>query len=182
LTTRTIVRTPRRRKLWAVTNSPLNDMTDTDIHVFDLLDDAFTDVGFTNFMGLTHMRTVGTLFLTHAGTEATTFIYQPLYVGLAWLSQDEAALAGTPKSLLTGTREVEWIQQWIMGAIEAPAGAAQFSPLVPIEMSVLRFDVTQMRKQPTADHRLCFVTFGGTSWETDTVDLHIVTSTLVALP
>jgi len=182
LTTRTIIRTPRKRKFWAVHNEPLIDMTDSDTHVIDILDNALTDVGLTNFMGMTEMRCIGRLVLNHSGTEATTPIYQPINVGLAWLSQDEAALAGTPKPLLTGTRETEWIQQWNMGATEAPAGAYQFSPLVPIEMSVLDFDVTQMRKQPAADHRLCLVTYGGSSWESGTVDLHVITNTLVALP
>lgn len=187
---RTIVRTPRRRKVWAQreTSIVLGAGTTTP-KVDDLLDPFFTDLGVNTISGLTLMRMFGTFSLKHwIASPATATSAADIRLGITWMDK-VAITAGDgsgliPEPLLDGSRETNFIQQWLLNAVEPPVSAPIITsaPLDPIERSYVEFDVTQQRRQPTAQSSLGLVISGGSTYETNVVALGVNVSMLLALP
>lgn len=182
---RTVVRTPKRRKMWCVRSTFL-DVTTNSQWADDILDPAFTALGLSNMGGLTVMRILGTLQLV-AGTtpQTTSTTWSEIDLGICWINSSVNISGGSgsiPQPWQNGLLEAVWLQQWELGAFEQNAVNETLSPLEPIETSLLKFDITQMRKQPTADSKLILAGNGGSAWTQDAVSLKVSIQTLVALP
>lgn len=181
------VRTPRRRKAWITYSNSLNDVSPAGPGVVaDLLSSGLSDLGVTLAGGVTFMRMVGNMYLAQNGDSAATE-FRTRRLGLTWLPGRVAGAstgdAQLPQPLEAGLREATWIQQWELGAIAQTTGNyVAGSPMEPIEMSYRTgIDVTQMRKQPQLDSKLCLV-YDGVGFDTDSVDLAVSVAILIALP
>jgi len=182
---RPIVRTPRRRKLWATVNTNQGILATPD-HL-DLLLPAEAVLGM-KFNGVTVMRIVGSIILVQLA-QAASAVYTHLDMGFTWEPADTAALApgvaGIPQPWNQGLRDQSWIQQ---GSVEGPEDQTQLflnepRPATPPEANRWIFDIEQMRKQPTAGHRLMLVwddKFDNT--ESNVQGLLITLSVMLALP
>lgn len=183
---RTIVRTPRRSKIWCQYTSFV-DITAGTPGVIDLLAPTMTNLGLSVASGLTHMRTVGHVALV-AGTvpDTTSTVFDRLRLGLLWLTSNIGPTSvgdtNIPEPREHGLWDARWIHQMSLGAFEQNPVNRAFSPLEPIERSLLQVDVTQMRKQPATGARLCLAWDGGSAWTADAVNLEVTLSTLIALP
>lgn len=182
---RTVVRTPKRRKMWCVRSTFL-DITTNSQWADDILDPAFTALGLSNMGGLTVMRILGTLQLVSGSTpQPSSTTWSEIDLGICWINSSVNISGGSgsiPQAWQNGLLEAVWLQQWELGAFEQQATSEVFAPLMPIETSLVKFDVTQMRKQPTADSKLVLTGNGGTAWTQDAVALKVSLQTLVALP
>ena len=185
MTTRTIVRTPRRRKIWAGRSTILDINTATPT-VDDILDQTFTDLGLSNMAGVTVMRVVGRLTLTAWTTGAVTPAYINLRWGLAWLD-NLVAQAGDgdgqiPRPQQNGARDTRWYQQGKISGLEYAAPLVTGSPLLPEEHSTEYVDITNMQKQRSADQRFCLVVHTDGTQEDDSTRLTLDLQTMIALP
>ena len=187
---RTIVRTPRRRKVWAQFNETtvLGSGTSTP-KIIDMLSAYYSDLGAGQQGGLTVMRILGRIQLESFTAEATTPNYERIAFGIAWQDRLVANASdgdsNIPEPLLDGIRETNWIQQWRLGALEeAGTPVVPGIPLTPQEkgLSWTDVDIRQMRKQPNAAAELCYVISGGSGYEANTVAAHTELSILLALP
>ena len=183
---RQAVRTPRREKLWAVTNSFTTIPTVTPTVFLEPLDTTFVKMGITTLAGLTFIRAFGRLTLIYLA-DAATPNWSWVRIGLIWV-REEVVNAGDgdaqlPELLEDGVRQAEWIQQWEIGGIEQNQNIGTFAPLDGARhgYGTVEFDVTQMRKQPTVNHRLCLIADTTGGYETGTVGVHIQMSCMVAL-
>ena len=186
MTTRTIIRTPRRKKAWFNYHS-IVDLSSGTPSIVKLFDQAQTDLGVSNTPGITVMRAVGNLALTAWTAGATTAAYEGVKIGLAWLDRLTAnAGAGDgniPRPLQIGLRDTRWYQQWELGGLEYTAPVVLGSPLLPVEDSMIKgIDCTNQQKQQTADQEFCMVIHHGGTFETDTTRLSVNLDFLVALP
>ena len=188
---RTFVRTPRRRKLFIQYNNQIGlGVGATTPEIDDMLDQGFTDLGMSNMGGLTVMDVRGKLALEQSvASPAVSSAAQTIRCGYNWFDPGIATApdgdSQIPEPLQLGVRETKWIQQWEVTAVEPPVGAPVIvgAPLSPIESS--RIDgihVRNMRRQPSADSRLCFVISGGSGYEAGTVKLTVALLIMLALP
>lgn len=159
------VRTPRRRKVWAregTTDTGQLVTFNTIEPLIDLLTNLKTDLGVSRPPpGSTVMRIVGTL---HPGNSAscTVNVNNELSWGIAWVPNQVAlAAAGDaqiPDPSENGLREVTWLQKGTLfyqttSGINIPASVTGRM----LDQGTMRVDITQMRKQPTADSELMLI-------------------------
>ena len=159
----TIVRTPKRPKVWTYERDSVIALATSGSKLqisYDLLTTYKTDLGITRPNNVTVMRIVGKLL---AGNTASASVATEFTVnwGIAWLDARLAALPSGDTSIpdpgALGVREAEWIQRGMLfhtsvaGAQTTGANAGQLA-------SWTELDITQRRKQPTPDHELCLVT------------------------
>lgn len=163
---RTTVRTPRRRKVWASERSTdagqLVAFNANPQVLIDLLVNLKTDLGLSRPpSGVTVMRIIGTL---QPGNSSACTINEinALSWGIAWVSNIIAnAPAGTgqiPNSVEVGLREAQWLQRGTIfyrtnNGTNLPASATGRM----LDSGTLQLDITQMRKQPTADAELVLI-------------------------
>lgn len=184
--TRPVARTPRRSKLWCQYTSFV-DITAGTPGLIDLLAPTMTNLGLNVASGLTHMRTVGKIALV-AGTtpNVSGTVVEKVRLGLLWVTPNISSTSvgdtNIPEPREHGTWDARWIHQTSLTALEAAPNNIVFSPLQPIERSYAELDVTQMRKQPTANSRLCLAWDGGSTYTADAVNLEVELSVLIALP
>lgn len=186
MTTRTIVRTPRRRKLWA-NRSTFIPVSDTQTpQMDDQLDPTFTDLGLTNMAGVTVMRMVGAIAITQWISGAAVPTYNTIRLGWAWIDQNLAAAspgdAQIPKPVVNGTRQTRWYHQEIMGGLEQVAPIVVSTPLGDSGDQYRHIDVTNMHKQRGADQRFMLVIHHDLASEANTMAVRIDLSYLIALP
>lgn len=187
---RPIVRTPKRRKVWAQFNESLVLGTGTSTpKAIDMLEAYYSDLGAGQQGGLTVMRIVGSFQLTDWTAGDATPMYQDIRFGVTWLDKNISDAAdgdgNIPEALQDGVREHVWIQQWKLSALEQDSADVNVGrPAQPqVEnISFIHVDVTQMRKQPTAASKLSLCVSGGSSWGANTVILETELSILLALP
>ena len=186
MVTRTIVRTPRKRKIWAGRHTALEVNNGATPTVDDLLDQTFTDLGLSNMAGVTVMRVVGRLSLTQWTAGAVTPAVFHARWGMAWLD-NLVAQAGDgdgqiPRPYQNGARDTRWFQQGKLTGVEYSAPAIVGSPLLPLDLSTQFCDITNMQKQRGADQRFCLVVHTDGTQEDDTTRLTIDLDILLALP
>jgi len=180
-------RTPRRRKVWIGRNTSVDVSTPTSPHIIaNLLSQGMSDLGVNYMSGVTVMRIFGNLYLDQRGDDSTP-THDDIKLGIAWLRGDVASAgagdAQIPEPMLNSYRETDWIQQWNIGGISQTSGNyVARAPLQPVEQSMLRVDVTQMRKQPQIDSQLCLVGDSAGLWDAGTVFLTIQLQIMCALP
>ena len=165
---RTIVRTPRKEKVWATRNSgPVaSDIVVPNAVILngveiqaDLLSAYKTDLGVNTLQKVTVMRIIGSIGLGNLVTESVSRNHA-LAWGIAWVS---AAITGAPANDAQipipsdgGDRQAEWLQR---GKLFLRSTA-----LLPLVVqagettSRMDVDITQMRKQPTVNHQLVLIT------------------------
>ena len=179
-------RTPRKEKVWIGRNSIVANAITVRAVTAELLSAGLTDLGLNRVQGVTVMRIVGYLQLVNWTAGAVTPAYAGVRLGIAWVPQ---AIAGAglddaqiPVPLNNGLREIRWIQQFDLGGLETVAPHVVNTPLEPIEHSRIEVDITQMSKQPTADHRLCLIQTGPGTVEADTTAIDFKLQIMLALP
>lgn len=168
MATRTTTRvvTPRRRKAWATSTngSTATSFTAGQSQIAaSLLASLATDLGVSNFNGLTVMRIVGNISLvTTAG--ASTFTPWSLFWGITWVSlaiaNASSGDAQIPDPDAGGADEARWIQRGVLRGLALDDGALGADMLLSANgqhESYTNLDITQMRKQPTADSRLVMI-------------------------
>lgn len=182
----TRTRTPRKEKIWIGRNSIVGNPITVRAITADLLSAGLTDFGITRIQGLTVMRIIGYVQLVNWTAGAVTPAYAGVRLGIAWVP---AAIANAglddaqiPVPLNNGLREIRWIQQFDLGGLETVAPHVVNTPLEPIEHSRIELDITQMSKQPTADHMLCLIQSGPGTVEADTTAIDFKLQIMVALP
>ena len=164
---RNVARTPRRRKIWAYEKSLMSTGFILQVGakqvVANLLATLMADLSLTRPpVGITCMRIFGAI---HPGNQltASTNLLSGLGWGIAWV-RNSVAVAGAgdpaiPDPLEQGVREVEWLQKGYLlyrtnNATALPASTTARM----LDQGTMTLDITQMRKQPTADHQLVFIT------------------------
>jgi len=184
---RTFVRTPRRRKMFVQFNdtSVLGIGTSTP-KLRDMLGAGLADLGVNALGGLTVMDVRGQIAIHSGIVGAVTQVSQTIRCGYTWVNSAIANAAdgdsNIPEPLQAGLREAKWIQQWQFDALEPP-GVLVNSPTEPIETSrIADIHVRNMRKQPSADDTLAFIIDGGSSYETNTMQLVTSLQVMLALP
>lgn len=183
---RPIVRTPRRSKIWCQYTSFV-DITAGTPGLVDLLAPTMTNLGLSVASGLTHLRTVGHVALVAGTTPVTSSaVFDRVRLGLLWqtsnVSSSSVGDTNIPEPREHGLWDTRWIHQMSLAAFEQNTVDYVFSPLEPIERSLLQIDVTQMRKQPATGARFCLAWDGGSAFTADAVNLEVTLSTLIALP
>jgi len=180
------VRTPRRRKIWAV--RVINETIALSPGMVDILEPLRTDVGAAVTEGATVMRTVGSIELIQIA-QATSGQYIMFDLGFTWVGARVAALANgdaaIPVPLNPGARDVRWLQQGNVQGLEDEVGLTANQPLVarPPELARWDFDFTAMGKMPVADSKYVLVYDSRTGGEeTGKNGLRITVSTMLALP
>ena len=159
------VRTPRRRKVWTregSTDAGQLITFNTLEPLIDLLTNLKTDLGITRPPpGCTVMRIVGTLQPGNSSA-CTVNEVNELTWGIAWVPSIVAtAPAGTgqiPDPSENGLRETQWLQKMTMfyrtnNGTNLPASTTGRM----LDGGAMQIDVTQMRKQPTADSELMLI-------------------------
>lgn len=159
------LRTPRKTKVWATKRGlpPAGvGVIQTGVQVFfDFLSDYRSDMGISNTDRVTHMRTVGDLYLMDFGGGSAA-ITTAVSWGIAWLTGPVASAAvgdaQIPDPAEQGVNESQWLQRGTLIGSSPGAQAAIVPASGPgMEEWHERLDVTMMRKQPTADSKLCLV-------------------------
>lgn len=156
------VRTPRKEKVWAtqtVESTPADLEPDIPEIVIDLLSFYKADVGVSSLQRVTVMRIIGSLFLGN-GTAQAASGNESWHWGIAWVPRNVSD-AGPgdgqiPDPAEQGAREVPWIQKGVLRGLSIGGAVAQYAGLQQLGAHV-HFDITQMRKQPAADHVLVLV-------------------------
>lgn len=186
------VRVPRKSKVWATTYQsnpviPVDLGTGQARIIADLLADYRTSMGISNTDRVTAMRIVGSATLIDGGASTLTSLFE-YRLGIAWVSAAIAsATAGDaqiPEPLVDGVREAQWIQtRQLYGVTDSSLAfphPAQGVVTMQVGQHVWDFDITQMRKQPTPDSKLCLIGEGIIDANQD-VDLNFTISTMIAL-
>ena len=160
-------RTPRRRKVWARERSPVST---GDILVVgalqvvqDLLANLKANLGITRPPpGITAMRIIGSI---HPGNQSTSSgnAINSLTWGIGWVRSGVAGLGindpGIPDPLAVGVREHEWLQtQQLFYRTNSGTDLPATVTGRMLDQGSMQLDITQMRKQPTADHELVLIT------------------------
>ena len=163
---RTQTRTPRRQKIWGHEKSPMSTGTALTVGavqvVVNLLGNLKANLGITRPPpGITAMRIFGSI---HPGNLAasTGNLLNGQSWGIAWVRAGVAALppddAGLPDPLGVGVREHPWMQTGNLlyrtnNGTTLPASTNGRM----LDQGTMQLDITQMRKQPTADHELVLI-------------------------
>lgn len=181
------IRTPRRRKMWAVAEVLVQlKTTGPAVLIQDLLGTALTQLGITAASGVTVMRTVGWV-RTVTAAQATTPVTAAVEFGLSWITPQIAGAAAAdgqiPEPLKAGLREHPWYHQWPMLATET-GSTPTFRPEDSSFNSwySYHFDVTNMQKQPAAGYRFGLIGMFPGTLENDTTELQGKIMTMIALP
>ncbi len=155
---RVIVRTPKRPKVWGlatpVAGSFINpaDITANALSAVDgdLLSDLAGDLLAIPGGGqATVMRTIGTFILGN-GVDDSVLRTHAVHLGIAWIPSGEA----TADPAGSGIRDTLWIWRdtlWFKGQETTPTNPDHDSRQ---DLSFMRIDRTQMRRQPTPNHKL----------------------------
>ena len=179
---RPLVRTPRRRKVWAGTVTTLTLAGGGNRGSVDLLESYKTDTGVSELAGVTVMRVIGHVRLIWRAA-ATTPAAEVIRWGIGWVN------AGTPsitEPMAPGMREAEWVCQETLYGTEAAAGIQNQSADSPDAESMGSYrwcDSRQMRRQPTPNADFMFVadpTYD--AWEANTMGIEVFTQVMLALP
>ena len=159
---RSFVRTPRKEKVWAkqTTGSLPADLTPVVPEiVIDILSFYKLDVGVSSLQRVTAMRIFGSFHLGNGDAE-TVQATVAWHWGIAWVprivSDAGAGDAQIPNPAEQGAREALWIQQGVLRGLSIAGAEIAYSSQNQ-QGSWLNFDITQMRKQPAADHVLVLV-------------------------
>lgn len=184
---RPIVRTPRRRKIWA----GFHTFVDLDVIAgptpHDLLDQTATDLGMSNLAGVTVMRVVGYMQLVQWVNGATTPALNTCRLGMAWNDQRISTATGSsglaPRPAQLGTRDSRWYQQWVLQALEQSAPVVVNTPLAGTGDGYRAdFDIRNMQKAPTADSKFNLWIMQDPAIEEETMRLQCEFDILLALP
>ena len=158
---RLAVRTPRKEKVWAHVQSDFVTLTSSPGGqvISDLLSGYRTDMGILQTLKLTVMRIVGKIAIGNNST-ATATTYWSANLGIAWVTSAIAALSpgdgSIPDPGVAGIREAEWLQRWWLIGLTVPSRLVLYAAEGQ-NGGLIEFDVKQMRKQPTPDHRLVLI-------------------------
>lgn len=188
MTTRSIIRTPRKRKVWAGYHNFVTGLESAGPELEDVLDQTATDLGLANFVGVTVMRMVGYMQLVSWTGTASTPAFDQLRIGFAWLDSRLSTATGgsglVPRPAQIGARDTRWYQQFVLGGIE-PSSATVGLPLngdASSKYGRVDFDIHNMQKAPTADSKFNLVWYSSGAWETDAVSLQCEFDIMLALP
>ena len=156
------VRTPRKEKVWAtqtVGTTPAALTAALPEIVIDLLSFFKLDVGVSSLQRVTVMRMIGSLFLGN-GVAQENIGNCAWHWGITWVPRNVSdATAGDgqiPDPAEQGARETQWIQRGVLRGIATAAAIAVYASAGQLG-SHMHFDITQMRKQPAADHVLVLI-------------------------
>ena len=156
------MRTPRKEKVWAtqtVQVTPADLADGLPEIVIDLLSFYKLDVGVSSLQRVTAMRIIGSLFLGN-GTSQVGSGNSSWHWGIAWVPRNVSdASAGDgqiPDPAEQGAREVQWMHKGVLRGLSIEGAQAQYAGLQQLGAHV-NFDITQMRKQPAADHVLVLI-------------------------
>ncbi len=186
MTTRNRVRTPKKSKIWTFVRANTAAITDTispfSYAAVDLLQEFLTDRGLLLPAKATVMRILGHL---HYGNAAGAAVSEEMALGwgIAWIRREVAD--GTPSEMVPdpinlGTRQTEWINRGILRH-RSTAGTEKLSGTDGCDAGWIRFDIRQMRTQPTGDHRLMLVLNHTAGADSDPI-MSYDFSTMLALP
>lgn len=186
---RPLQRTPRRKKLFIqyekthVLGAGLAGTPQID----DMLDQGFTDLGLSNMFGLTVMDVRGSIRLIRWIAGATSAQHEDIRMGYNWFDPLQASAsdgdAQIPRPLQLGTRDTKWIQQWQVDGTEQTSADVQVGVAIAGDTAMIDgIHVRNMRKQPSANSKLCMVYFGGSGWETNTTAVKVSLLIMLALP
>ena len=179
MTTNNRVRTPRKEKSWAFTNTALT-LSLSDQGGIDLLDAYKIDLGIDQLRNVTSMRIVGRVALRELSNAATP-AYVTLGLGIAWINVNILTLANSiPWS--AGTRDHEWLQLGHIEGAESASAINERPAEAPGEAAFWDIDIRQMRKQPTPQHKLMFVYSANGLQESGTLKISVRTAVMLALP
>ena len=160
MTTRSIaIRSPRRKKIWVDSISLQDDdpVVSGSFVLHNLLTDALTDLGINLMQGVTVMRIVGHVGLMNTAAASIGTDWSA-GLGFAWVRKAIAdATAGDseiPNPHSTGVRSLPWIQRATLHGLSIPGAASKYGAIGREGTSLWKFDITQMRKQPTPDSQL----------------------------
>lgn len=183
----TVVRTPRKDKIWAVTNFSADGgyaFSPTATSSFDLLADIRSTLGISNTAKVTVMRIVGEVWLGATGAASSAAV-DIISCGIAWLTNGEIqATASLPDPLVNGPRQAQWLQTWQLVGDESTSVADVGMPLASNGHDpVQRIDTSMMRQQRNPQDSLRLVTEPelGT-FEAATVGIWGHLSVMLALP
>lgn len=186
MTTRTIVRTPRKRKIWAGRHTTIAISNSQTPQFDDQLDPTFTDLGISDMAGVTVMRAVGTLAIVQWTSGATTPSYDTVRLGWIWLDKNLASAspgdAQLPKPLQDGSRDGRWYHQELMGGLEQSAPIVVNTPLGDTGDQYRHIDVTNMQKSPNASAKFVLVMQHDLASEANVIALRLDVDYLLALP
>ena len=181
---RQFTRTPRKDKLWLHAKGAQAFGTGSQVlSPTDLLSAGLSDIGVNLAQRLTCMRIVGKLRVVEI-SDATTPAYAGVTVGIAWVPTAIVSAGAADAQIPDpdeNLNEAQWLQVWTMGALE-PATAILGQPAQPVEDSIQVVDVRQMRKQPTADYKLAFITRVLDTVESNTMSIQFDLRIMLALP
>jgi len=186
-TQRLRTRTPRQKNIWlGVTGGVQYPANPTSTVVAEILDQGMQTIGVNRLQGVTVKRIVADLWLSQFTAAAASPANAFVQWGITWVP-DNIANAGPgdaqiPEPMAFGLREAPWIQQGLLQGIEYSTSVQVGRILERVETSFVRLDITQMRKQPTIDHRLVLITDGPSAVELNTVQLTIRGMALIGLP
>ena len=186
-TQRTLVRTPRKRKIWAGRHTSVTLSSANAPQMDDQLDPTLSDLGLSDMAGVTVMRAVGSVALITSISDATTPRYMNVRCGWIWLDQRLATASSgdtnIPRPLQDGTRDGRWYHQELLGGLEQTAPIVTGTPLGGWDTeSMVRFDVTNMQKSPNASAKFMLVFQHQLTSQANTVALRIEVDYLLALP
>lgn len=185
----TIVRTPRKDKVWSVSNISEDGGWNLNggPNIYGLTVDFLTDLGLSKSVKLTVMRVVGKLWLGPLGA-ASTAAYDSYDFGFSWVPEDVKALAGGSAAIQSpledGIRRSRWYHQFTLGGKERTATTEVGMPLEPVEDSIYHFDVSNMQKQSNPGDTFCLTAADGNlgTHEAATVGLFGSLSIMFAIP
>jgi len=187
-TQRLRTRTPRQKNIWlGVTGGIQFPANPTSNVVAEILDQGMATIGVNRLQGVTVKRIIADIWLSEFTAVAAGGANAFVQWGIAWVPQAVASAgpgdAQIPEPMAFGLRETEWLQQGLLQGKENDTGAAEVGKiLLPVETAHTRLDITQMRKQPTIDHRLVLITDGPSAVEENTTQLVIRGMALIGLP
>mgnify|MGYP006953834933 CR=1 FL=1 len=163
MTMRNVIRTPRKEKAWTTirTDHAGQSLTESQTGTIQVIQDLLlSGLGVTNPRPLTVMRIVGSLQLLFLSDTTAVRGRSKIDWGIAWVQSEISSLSAgdalIPDPADSGIREALWLQRGTLyGSFEDAAGSNNQMPVHPGAHAAL--DITQMRKSPTADHRLVLI-------------------------
>ena len=152
----------------------------------DILETGYTALGVNVLAGVTFMRFVGTIRLKAALAASSPGVVQ-IGWGIGWVPQDIINAgdgdAQIPEPNFDSIRQIPWIQQGELEGVERDStNFVDSTFLEPPELSIMKLDIKQMRKQPTVDHRLALIWRSEGAAEANTVSLNLQGQVMLALP
>lgn len=183
---RTIVRTPRKRKVWSEAHSIYTVTGSIPFVVSNLLVSYENDLGVSYLQGCTIMAARGKVTIVELAN-ATSPAIVDFHLGMVWVPQAIASASvgdsQIPEPGQQGVREDRWYHEFDLKAYEAasaisghPAEAASGSRYETYE-----FETRNMQKQPTVNHQFCLIGTTGGTQEASTLGIQYDISLLLGL-